>query len=93
MSCPFFDTSVSALDLLIKGSPPLCATGEGAEMKREHKEPSEVLPSPVHMLCGFGIGGVHGSSPCIFAFTGISLSLKGAERSLQRFSQLEMMSV
>lgn len=44
------------------------------------------------MLCGFGIGGFHGSSPCSFAFTGISLSLKGAERSLQRFSQLERMS-
>lgn len=50
MSCPsFFDAS--ARDLLTKGSPPLCATGERAEMKREHKGPSEVLPSPVHTLC------------------------------------------
>lgn len=88
LSCPlFFDASANTLDLLTEGSPPLGAKGEGAEMKREHEGPSEVLLSPVLTLsCGFGIGGFHRSHFLhLWAFHHPSWG--------QRSSQLEAMSV
>lgn len=78
-------------DPLTEGSPPFAATGEGAEIKGEHKGPAEVVPSPLLTLCGIGIAGFCKSPPSISAFLGISPSLLRAERFLQRiiFSKLK----